>query len=110
MRPCGRPFAEQIAEYATRPPDIVDQAALLWRLGYATAARQRTLNPDWICVQHEDLARDPIGGFRRLYAQLDLEYDQKAERAVIETGGTDKPVDTRLNVKARRAPIPDATD
>jgi Sulfotransferase family len=48
----------------------------------AAAARD---HPEWLAVSHETLCTDPIGGFRRVYADLGLAWTQEAERFVRDS-------------------------
>lgn len=77
------PFGDEIAAAARRAPPLLEQAALLWRILYGFVARLQDDHPDWCFVRHEDLARDPLGGFERLYAHLGLDWTPGA-RATVE--------------------------
>ncbi len=48
------------------PGDIVGQAGLLWSMIYSTLGQFRSDNPGILVVRHEDLAQDPLEGFRDL--------------------------------------------
>jgi len=43
---------------------------------YKVIEKQLAEHPRWVFIRHEDLCRDPIGAYRRLYQQLDLEWTQ----------------------------------
>ena len=38
---------------------------------------------DWVYVRHEDLARDPISGYRALYERLGLKFARDHEEAIL---------------------------
>ena len=82
-----------IEEFARRPPDIVDQAALLWNVIYTVIDRYRVEHPDWLFVRHEDLSADPAGGFRRLFGRLALVYSPTVARFVEETSSASNPAE-----------------
>ncbi len=44
---------------------------------YKVIEEQLKEHPRWVVVRHEDLCRDPIGTYRRLYQHLDLEWTQR---------------------------------
>lgn len=75
------PFAEEIARSRV-DDDLIDQAALTWKLIYYVVDRYRSMYPDWHFVRHEDLSRDAEAGFERLYRDLGLEFDEQARAAV----------------------------
>lgn len=64
--------------------DLLDQAALVWKLIHHVVDGYRARNGDWQFVKHEDLALDPVGGFRELYGALGLRFGPEAESAVVE--------------------------
>ena len=47
-------------------------------------------------VRHEDLSRDPVGGYRRLYDALDLTLTPAAETAIRAASSSDNPTETRV--------------
>ncbi len=69
------------AMVSSEPRDIVGQAGLLWSMIYSTLMQFRSDNPGILVVRHEDLAREPLEGFREIYRRLDLEFTRRAQRA-----------------------------
>jgi hypothetical protein len=84
MAHCLEPFARQIMRFAKTEHDIIDQAALLWTLIYTSVLDYQQRFPDWIYVRHEDLAREPISGFRALFDALDLEFGEATVHLIHE--------------------------
>ena len=41
---------------------------------YKVIEEQLKEHPRWVVIRHEDLCRDPIGAYRRLYQRLQLEW------------------------------------
>ncbi len=56
------PFARDLMRFAREERDIVDQAALLWRMIHFVILKYQEKFTDWIYVRHEDLSRDPSQG------------------------------------------------
>ena len=83
MRDHLEPFAGDILRFAREERDVVDQAALLWKVIYATISRYRERHPDWIYLRHEDLSKDPVEGFRVLFEKVGLEFSAATERAIV---------------------------
>ncbi|HHS96331.1 MAG TPA: sulfotransferase [Chloroflexi bacterium] len=86
-----RPFEEQIKEYAPEKHPYIDQAALVWKMLYHVVLRYREKHEDWIFVRHEDLARDPMGGFRALFERLGLEFSPRVQDAVRRSTAASNP-------------------
>ena len=76
--------AETIEWFASEPRSVLDQASLLWALVYARVLTYREVHPEWHFVRHEDLSLEPIAGFEKLYASLDLMWTSEVEAVVHE--------------------------
>lgn len=90
-------FQEEIAAFAREEHDILDQAALLWRLVHHTIADYQARHPEWCVVRHEDLSRDPIAGFGTLFEALDLSYTEEVQEAVLRSTSRSNPADRDVN-------------
>src|SRR5207253_2849513 len=42
------PFARDVMRFAHRPPDVIDQAVLLWRMIYSVVRTYQERFPEWI--------------------------------------------------------------
>ena len=73
--------------------DLVGEGILLWEVLYDFVAQMRRQHEDWIFVRHEDLARDPIGGFEALYRALGLRWSDRVESAVAASASESNPKD-----------------
>lgn len=73
--------------------DVIGQASLLWKMIYASVHSTRRLNPDFIIVRHEDLSRDPINGYRALYASLGLDYTSRVQKVILNSSSSENPVE-----------------
>jgi hypothetical protein len=77
-----REFEAEIRRMADTQQDIVDQASLLWRIIYSVLLSHRSAHPDWLFVRQEDLARDPVECFARVFGWLGLEYSEPIQRGI----------------------------
>jgi Sulfotransferase family len=75
-------FEDEIRRMVAAEHDIVDQASLLWRMIYSVLVKFRRLHRDWLFIRHEDLVRDPVAGFARIYDWLGLDYSQHIQATV----------------------------
>jgi Sulfotransferase family len=76
--------AAELERAAAQPLEPVGHGALLWLLIHTAIAQQLAQHPDFVLVRYEDLATDPMAGFRDLYERLDLAWSPRAERTVRE--------------------------
>ena len=83
MRDVLAPYEAEIRAASDRPPEILDEAILLWNILYGTVAGIQERHPDWAFARHEDLAREPVGRFRDLYARLGLRWSAGVEQLVL---------------------------
>jgi len=77
------PFQAEVEDFVKKEYDIIDQAALLWKLIHHMIIQYQKKHPDWIFVRHEDLATTPIEGYQNLFNRLELPYSEHI-RSVIE--------------------------
>jgi hypothetical protein len=87
------PYADEIRRYAEVEQDIVDQGILLWLVLHEAIARYQERRPQWIYVRLEDLSRDPLPHFRRLFEQLGIAWDARVEELVLATSGPANPAE-----------------
>jgi hypothetical protein len=88
------PFRREIEEFAVSQKDIVDQAALLWKLIHYMIDQYRQSHPDWIFVRYIDLALEPLQGYQDLFKRLGLTFSGPARRYLqansLQEGQTEK--------------------
>jgi len=77
-----KPFEKEIKAFAEEEKDIVDQAALLWKLIHYMILKYKKHYPDWIYVRHEDLSKNPLNGFRFIFNQLNLEFTDHTAKTI----------------------------
>ncbi|MBV6403008.1 MAG: hypothetical protein CNIPEHKO_03330 [Anaerolineales bacterium] len=78
---------------AINADDVIGQASLLWTMIYRAVHTQGQLNRHLIIVCHEDLSRDPVNGFRDLYAALGLDFTSHAEEKIRTSSSSDNPTE-----------------
>ncbi len=75
-------FKAEIESFARLPRDIVDQAALLWKIIYGRVLEYKKEHPDWIYIRHEDISLNPLDQFKLLFERLGLPWTDKIEKQV----------------------------
>jgi hypothetical protein len=88
-----RPYEDEIRAQAESPGDVLEQAALLWRILYGAADGYRERHPDWVFLRHEDAGSDPAGTYERLYQRLGLELTPEARARIERASGKENPVE-----------------
>lgn len=78
---------------AVNADDVIGQASLLWTMLYRFVHTTCKLHPDFIAVRHEDLSRDPVTGFRDLYARLGLEFTSHVEKKILSSSSSENPAE-----------------
>jgi hypothetical protein len=76
------PFREEIESLADGKSDILDEATLLWRATRHTIMKYWQTRPGWLIVRHEDLSRDPLAGFERIFMHLGIDYTSDVKRTI----------------------------
>lgn len=86
---------------AVKADDVIGQASLLWTMIYKTVhsllrhaqGSEGQLDRRLVIVRHEDLSRDPISGFRDLYAALGLDFTSHAEDKILNSSSSENPTE-----------------
>jgi hypothetical protein len=94
MRDHLRPYEAEMEAALSNDTETVDRAALLWRIIYSVVAGYRSRFPAFRIVRHEDLSRDPIGEYERLYNALGLRFTDEAAEAVAASSASANPKET----------------
>lgn len=108
MRDWLAPFEREMTGALDDDSDLVDRAALLWKLIYYVLRRHEQASPRVVVVRHEDLSRTPTEAFASLFERLGLELSaramQRIESSTASTNPHETPIDdphlTRLDSQA----------
>jgi hypothetical protein len=76
------PFRSEIEAFAKNEYDVVDQAALLWKLIHSMIIQYQETQPDWVFVRYEELAVNPIEGFHKIFNRLRLPLTKRMRRTI----------------------------
>lgn len=87
------PYEEEIRRQTEKEHDIIDQAALYWKLIYHVFEKYRMGHPEWLFVRHEDLSRDPIIVFQRIFSRFDIEFSEKVRKNIMIHSKSSNPID-----------------
>jgi len=93
-----RPGARQLASKWDVPPPGPDQLErTIWRIGLLTTALERAVasHPTWVVRTHEELCLDSVTAFRRLYTDLGLTWNDRAEAHLVDNDRAGKGFRTR---------------
>jgi hypothetical protein len=98
MRDFLAPF-EKMIELEQEQHDIIDQTALLWKILNYVALEYKKKNTGWIFLRHEDIALNPIAGFRNLYDKLGLVFSDDIQQAIYDSSKDTNPAEGTGNVQ-----------
>lgn len=87
------PFLPEIEAVRSKPEDVIGQGSLLWRIIYQVVGELRDRYPQFRVVRHEDLSRDPLGGFRDLYASLGLDFTKRVQQVIVRSSYSANPAE-----------------
>jgi len=90
------PFKDEIENFTINEKDIIDQAILLWRIIYYVVKEYRKKYPNWIFKRHEDLAKNPVEGFRGIYKKIGLNYTKSIENKITEYSSLKNPKEVSI--------------
>ena len=95
MRDLLGPWAGSFRDYVGEV-DLVGEGIVMWNAMYDVVRGYGDRHPDWHFVKYDDLADDPLEGFRDLYGRVGLRWDERArssvERSTSESNVKEVPV------------------
>lgn len=81
-----QPFLPLIEQYADARHDLIDQGILFWNMAYFRIRQYREKHGSrWYFVRHEDLSKDPVAEFSRLFQFLEIDFSDKLKSKIIRT-------------------------
>lgn len=97
MRDWLEPFRKEMEAVVDNPGDVIGQGSLLWRfICHATYKTQQS-HPNFHVVRHEDLSLQPIKGFEKLYAELELPYNSRVKSGILRATSSENPQEISLD-------------
>jgi len=77
--------------------DLIGQAALLWKIIYRFVHETRNIHTKFHIVRHEDLSRDPLGGYQSLYRSLGLNFTELVKNTIQNSSSSENPAKLAKN-------------
>ena len=77
-----KPYEDKIHYFAANRQDIISQACLLWNVLNHLIRHSKETRPDWYFIRFEDISKEPITYFRKLYEFVNLNCDTNIERKI----------------------------
>lgn len=97
MQDLLHPYHEKIFEYAKNPPDIIDQACLLWRIIYFVVHKYQRHHTDWYFLRHEDISRNPLEQFHLLFNYLGLTFAPRVQTIIQDYSNSSNQIEYQKN-------------
>jgi hypothetical protein len=82
-------YHDQIKRFSESDPAIIDQAILLWNILHKVITIYQHRNPKWIFVTHEEISRDPIFLFSKIFHRLNLPYTTSVQKQIVKSSFID---------------------
>jgi hypothetical protein len=96
MRDWLEPAEKELAAAEQDPSvgrDPLQGNAVLWKIIHRTISTHAEQRPDFTIVRHEDLSNQPQEGFKNLYAQLALPFDDRAAAEIDAASSRENPAE-----------------
>lgn len=87
------PFQSEMERFSGKESDIVEEGTLLWRITHHMIMKYKQAQPGWLYVRHEDLSRDPITHFDKIFNYLGLAYTSEVKRKIEEYTRRGNPIE-----------------
>jgi Sulfotransferase family len=101
------PLEEELRQLKDSKTDIVGQTALLWKILYFVVSKYKEEYPHWIYLRHEDISRDPLVQFEKLFGTLGLNFTDEVRGKILEYSNESNPshstgVDKLLKLNSKK--------
>jgi glycosyltransferase involved in cell wall biosynthesis len=97
MRDWLEPFRSEMEVAVTQPRDVIGQGSLLWRMICYATHKMSESYPAFHVVRHEEFSLQPIKGFERLYAELELPFTSRVKAGILRATSTQNPQEISLD-------------
>ena len=87
------PWHQELATAHAAGVDVIDEAALCWKVIASVTLDYQRDHPDWIFVRHEDLSREPVREYRALFERLEVPWSAAVEAALRATTSSTNPAE-----------------
>jgi hypothetical protein len=84
-------FRHEIEDFSKNEYDTVDQAALLWKIIHYMVIKYQEMQVEWAFVRYEDLALEPIEGFRKIFQWVKLPFSEHTRGVIRAHSLQEKP-------------------
>lgn len=91
------PYREEMLTLRGQNGSIIENAALVWNCIYSVLQTYITRNSTFITVRHEDIAREPLEQFDRLYCALNLEFSPEVKKKIRDYTSAQNPAEPKNN-------------
>jgi hypothetical protein len=91
MRDVLHPFETELRELESADADVVERAAMAWKLHHFVIRSYRERFPGWTFLRHEDVSRKPVPVFEKVYDRLGLTWTPAIAAAIDAQTGTANP-------------------
>jgi hypothetical protein len=102
----GTPSVQHVAEtWGVQLPGSDHLERIIWQIGMLITALEQAAahHPDWVIRTHEQMCRNPVEEFHRLYSDLGLHWNEKAKNFLVKS---DRP-GTGFRTRRLTAELPD---
>lgn len=79
--------------------DIIDNAALLWKVFYTQVLEYQQHFPDWFFISHEALSMEPLKNYQLICDYLGLEFQDAMKDYILETTQAEEKEEFKRNAK-----------
>lgn len=81
------PLKNEVNEFkkSETTKDIIDNAALLWKVFYTQVLEYQEKYPEWFFITHEELSIEPLKNYNLMCQYLGLEFRESMKDFIIET-------------------------
>jgi hypothetical protein len=82
-----KPFQEEMTSSVGSDKFSLNNSILFWNIVHHLIRQYQDQNPTWIFIRHEDISKEPIIEFKKIFNRLDINFDSGIEKKIIAFSG-----------------------
>lgn len=88
------PFKDRVDSLCKKPRDNIEHACFLWNILHFAIIDYQRKYPSWLFVKYENIARDPVPEFQKIFDYLTLPMNDKICRYIQNYTSEKNPADS----------------
>lgn len=92
---------DEIEAFEQTDNNIVEEAALRWKIYHHVIKKYQNEYPDWYYIKHETISENPLSEFKKIFYEFNLEFDKSTKVKIIESTTSSSKINRDVHILKR---------